>query len=382
MEQNSFTSFRRFLLALGLVCLFALGCAAGDGNDENNDNSDNSGTSDFFVIDKNIDSGRAEAEFSLPEGTTKFSVSAELEGSGSIRFEVVEDEEGRDYLSPGGAMLSFGEEFLPTINSVSVPSRDADGEIDSSLRFHVRVSSSGAAAGDVVHFIVNSRPDGNFSGGTLNVNIFYVGDIGQDSSSKNAVGAAVDEFRRIYGAAGIGLNIASRDIDGPALVPDPFNGGGIYQSASSLTQSPSVNVFVAGDVEGEEGTLLGISGGLPGPPVPSPRSAVVVSIVTGAGRDGAYDDEEIRLLGESMAHEVGHFLGLFHPVDFSGDSVEAEDPLSDTASCDNEVDCNQNSSLISNVMYPTPVFKGSSLIPQNGLTGQQKGVLNRYVAVD
>ena len=141
-------------------------------------------------------------------------------------------------------------------------------------------------------------------------------------------------------------------------------------------------MFVAGDVEDQEGTLLGISGGLPGPPVPSPRSAVVVSIVTGAGRDGAYDDEEIRLLGESMAHEVGHFMGLFHPIDFGGASVEAEDPLSDTPSCNTETDCEANGTLVSNVMYPTPVFEGTSLIPQNGLTAQQKGVLNRYVAVD
>ena len=42
-----------------------------------------------------------------------------------------------------------------------------------------------------------------------------------------------------------------------------------------------------------------------------------------------------QLLGETAAHEMGHWLGLFHTTEFNGTSF---DPLSDTAQCSISLD--------------------------------------------
>jgi hypothetical protein len=117
--------------------------------------------------------------------------------------------------------------------------------------------------------------------------------------------------------------------------------------------------------------------------MPSRKSAVAVSIFAAAGSNGRFSTDDIRLLGETIAHESGHQMGLFHPVDFSGSIVVGSDPLDDTEECSFFTECVNSQSLISNLMFPNPISDTSgSFIPQNRLTEQQRGVLNRYLAVE
>ena len=98
----------------------------------------------------------------------------------------------------------------------------------------------------------------------------------------------------------------------------------------------------------------GISGGIPGPPRPgTPRSGVAVSVEL-AGNDSD-------VLAHVMAHEGGHFLGLFHTVEFFG----AEDPLPDTPT---------GGESQTNLMHP-------SVGGETGLTEQQSQVMNRHLEV-
>ena len=76
-------------------------------------------------------------------------------------------------------------------------------------------------------------------------------------------------------------------------------------------------------------------------------------------------------------------MGLFHPIDFAGPSVQFNDPLDDTATCSFITECLENSDLTRNFMYPSPVSDGpGSFVEQNIVTSNQRSVLNRYFAVD
>ena len=119
--------------------------------------------------------------------------------------------------------------------------------------------------------------------------------------------------------------------------------------------------------------VLGLAGGIPGPLTPTGSTGVAVNLGEGAGRDGRYDAMETRLLGETLAHEVGHFLGLFHPMELpeSGEAIEHWDSFDDTPDCLRFDVCVAN--LGDNLMFPSPVCQGdcTEFVAQTALTDTQ-----------
>ncbi len=284
----------RPFLSSTLALLLLSGCAAGDGNDENDPDTGNNGDENSFdlVTDEN---GSAATTFNVPGGTTKLQVVAQSDGS-NIRVEQLTDSRDVDYLSPQGQQLSLAEDFGPDAVAVTAPSRDVDPGIDSGEDFRVRVSAgfrNSGAEGVDVNLKVLTRRDLDLSSGTLKVNIFYVGAIGSDPDFKAATRASLNIFRSVYGGAGIGLDVTEREIDGPALVPNPYDGSSLFLSAARQAgDTPAVNIFIAGDLEGFEGQVYGISGGIPGPAIPTTRSGDVASMITSAGLDGNFNDKD------------------------------------------------------------------------------------------
>ena len=45
--------------------------------------------------------------------------------------------------------------------------------------------------------------------------------------------------------------------------------------------------------------------------VPAATAAVVVSLTENAGPDLLFSEQEVRLMGETFAHEVLHYTGIF-----------------------------------------------------------------------
>jgi len=80
----------------------------------------------------------------------------------------------------------------------------------------------------------------------------------------------------------------------------------------------SVNMFLV-DSLFPGSSIRGISRGLPGPPGLHGTSVSAVFVSRTGGN-----------LGHVMAHEIGHFIGLFHTTELSGDV----DPIEDTPSCE------------------------------------------------
>jgi hypothetical protein len=105
---------------------------------------------------------------------------------------------------------------------------------------------------------------------------------------------------------------------------------------------------------------------------------VAVSWLEAAGGSGRFDDEETLLLGETMAHELGHYMGLFHPVQFddSGNIVYF-DVLDDTPECNNYEGCLE--ALAENNMFPYLVCEWvEGCDAQDELTDAQRAVTRRY----
>ncbi len=144
---------------------------------------------------------------------------------------------------------------------------------------------------------------------------------------------AMQKFEALYNALGLDFGVltyedlasnasALRTIDS---VDGPNNElGQLFSKSKSLGQG--INFFFVQEiVGGDEGfIILGIAGGIPGPPAiqGTVHSGVALTMM-------GFRDSPI-VLGQTMAHEGGHYLGLFHTSESGGSS---HDPLPDTAQC-------------------------------------------------
>jgi hypothetical protein len=231
--------------------------------------------------------------------------------------------------------------------------------------------------------------DADLSTGTLPVEIVYSADLERDADLRAGVEAATALWRdQIYGPAGLDVTFTERDWDGPARLASPgYGDADLYRDAVADKPLRAVTLLVVRQVD-DVTHVLGVAGGIPGPLVPTDRSVVTVSAVEAAGTDLKFSDAEVRLFAETMAHEVGHFLGLFHPVELAtdgGDRAARWDALADTPECaDLSGDCVD--ALGTNLMYPTPVCapggSGCTLLRQETITADQRAVQQRYVTVE
>jgi hypothetical protein len=223
-----------------------------------------------------------------------------------------------------------------------------------------------------VDLYADTKLDDNLDKGRVSVQVVWADQVEEERGVVNAVEEAIDRWRDIWGERGLTLEI---DHVYSELDPDLdfwLEGDEEIEDLAREGKKGGLQLVIGDTVAGQEG-LFGVSAGIPGTTTPSPHTFVVLSWLTHAGRDGEFDDGEIRLMGETMAHEMGHYTGLFHPVE---SDFQAWDALGDTDHCEGSSSCERE--LGENLMFPYPLCDGDGCSPQGELTSDQEGVMQRY----
>ena len=138
----------------------------------------------------------------------------------------------------------------------------------------------------------------------------------------------------------------------------------------------AANVFVVDSIDPGKGDPFGKSGGTPGPPG-----------MHGTGSSGVVV-EVGQLTGRTLAHELGHWLGLFHTseaMSATGDAACVFEPLQDTPEChvdrdtdgDGHLSCEECAGAgAENLMFPT-ACEATELSPQQIAILRTAPVLHR-----
>jgi len=210
-------------------------------------------------------------------------------------------------------------------------------------------------------------------GRTLDLDLFYAGARGllpTGARGPARIADALATVERIYRGFGIRIGQVRQHL----IVGQKRRDFAVIDAApdGSLPEMPellrlgagaarsSVSIFLVRNID----MAFGIAGGIPGPQGMNgtPTSGVIIAVDV---HDPAVDD-----LGLTIAHEVGHFLGLFHTTEADGSIVE---PLPDTPRCPPARDADGDGYVIPaecadaggyNLMFWAGV--GDGLSPQQG----------------
>lgn len=196
-----------------------------------------------------------------------------------------------------------------------------------------QVSPAFGPARVIVHAKVGD--EGLPATGVLDLNLHFTGAQGLTAESARtdpSFQGMLDSMRTIYGQVGLSLGeITYRDIDSGYRTIESLDGptSDLQAMFSESDGNPNaLNLFFVDELSagafGGFGVILGIAGGIPGPPLTqgSPRSGVAIAIKPIQGAPAGIDT--------TMAHEVGHFLGLFHTSEQAFFGPQIHDPLPDT----------------------------------------------------
>jgi len=365
-------------LALGLVALSLLSGCPGLFEEQVDGLRQLSGarTSDWegfasFKVDVQEDDEALLVTAAAEEGYQVYLHSLAAPG-GTVVLDALEIWDDQQYSVTGGA-------YPYPSTSVNWPIGDGDlalspgkwevvlGVVDSDL-YYVRNAE--------VEVDVLLKADDSLAGGVVHASLILAGAAAQDTELVRATEVAIERWQLLYALQGISVEVTWYEYDNGDLPGPGLGAAGDFIAIAEGTPLRSVNVVVVPEMRNGEG-IYGMAGGIPGPLVATERSAVVVSALTNSGPDLVFDEEEERLYGETIAHEVGHYLGLFHPVEVTYDTW---DSLSDTPLCDDRLEC--ETVLGENLMFPYPVCSQWSCRPQDELTAQQGSVGNHYVGVE
>ncbi len=260
------------------------------------------------------------------------------------------------------------------------PIRDEDGDIYPG-KWSVVLSATQPSAdgynryqsGSKINVIVQTKNDEDFDNGVVNIRLVYADGVDDNAAVTTAMAAGIERWREIWAPLGLRPNVT---IESSSFDPDlPYPGDGSEEIYELVLDSDEQEItMIVGETILGGTDYLGVSGGIPGTLTANTRSAVVLSWLASAGPDGGFDDIDITILGETMAHEIGHYMGLFHPVEQAG--WNTWDACADTPDCTSESRCTDQ--LGDNLMFPSPVCDMSGCVEQDQLSNVQAEILHRY----
>ncbi|MSQ02232.1 MAG: hypothetical protein EXR71_10135 [Myxococcales bacterium] len=174
---------------------------------------------------------------------------------------------------------------------------------------------------------------------TVDIAIVFVGVDGLSAGMNATSGAGDAGVQAALAAlgelwAGLGLTLGDVRYDDFAGDVATYSSVDGYEEFGELLRSaadePELTFFFVQDIDlGDGASILGMSGGAPGIAAHggTSKSGVVINVANIV----ASPDQVARI----MAHEGGHFLGLFHPTE---SDMSGQDPLDDTPVCATDTD--------------------------------------------
>ncbi|RAL24877.1 hypothetical protein DL240_01320 [Lujinxingia litoralis] len=289
--------------------------------------------------------GRADLRFNVSEGLHSFTVVPFVESGYRLGpNSVTANEDGTSFnLRQGNSFQAAGAQLFGFINPTIIPAVPQDVSKVRSGEHTYRLATN---AGEICHYVLERPTRGN----TIDLNIYLVGLGGKGLTAHNAhnhndLQEVLGHVEDTYSQAGITLGQVryfAVDAESEAAYQVVRSETDVARLAM-LTEPPgtdadsvlSANLILVKSFSftGAEG-VLGISMGIPGAP------ALHGSGISGVALTGAYIGTESswgsnpldgnEFTASIIAHELGHFLGLFHTTETTGSSF---DPLADTERC-------------------------------------------------
>jgi len=287
----------------------------------------------------------------VPPQTIGFAILADGAGDDLMVIGDMTDPNGRtvyDFQDPFGSEFRF----FPSADQITqfVPSSPRATPVPGPYTFSLIKEGS---TSDIRVSALVKTSEGEPQNGSLDVNFVFarVGGITADSAADDSdFQAAVSEMRSLLGGRGIELDqvsycdMTASDADRFSVI-DSVDGASselsrMFSSSADLgaigcKPDGAVNFFLVDEIVGGRAgfIILGISGGIPGPATINGTSHSGVAVTMAGFRRNPVQ------LAQTMAHEGGHYLGLFHTTEAEG---TAFDPLPDTPECDNSKDRNSD----------------------------------------
>lgn len=329
-----------------------------------------------LTLDGVSEDGEVQLEFEVSTGTALL---IGLDGDGLIAVDSL--------VGPDGAVLSWeswvGEEQLtsavfvgPGQGVLNWPVRTQDEPLVPG-RWTVTVSVLDASLEPVdgvpIRATIRQKTDRDLRVGRLHARLL----IPEGLSDQLAEGtrAATERWVELWGEYGLELDLEIGVAELGLQVPDLLEGDPQLRAVAVSNEDVELVAWVGEELAALPNGL-GHAGSIPNARFDGPRAVLGLAALQAAGPDGRFSSEEIALFGEAMAHEAGHFLGLFHPVELDWTRTDA---LPDTAECGDRAEC--EATLGGNLMFPYPICAGGDCIEAADLSRGQREVLHGYEGV-
>ena len=325
-------ALKNILLYCSCFSLFMISCAKKDDTSSSSSSSattdnittssDNT-TSSFSVseITQTTGNGYKIGSFVVPSNGLSFTLSIFSDNNSLVYFASLTDPDASNLLdntstpniyaqTSGFGALSYGG------GSMLVPY---------SSSFSAKAGTWSFIASNNDRVYLGLRTGSTPSSTTISIQPYITG----TTWSASDISAALTVMSNIYSTNGITLTIKD------TITISESQYSTISSSFSNSTTSAlisqgstdTVNLFFVEDQLSGESAAYGVSGGLPGPTGIASSWNGVLNFLTAHATGTTLNTQ---LLGETAAHEMGHWLGLYHTSESTGTSF---DPLSDTAEC-------------------------------------------------
>ncbi len=319
--------------------------------------------------------GTITVQFELTEPQTSMQLVAQ-DAARSLRVLSVVDPKGRelfDASDPFDANSTGADQLQPRVNVLNLPVisranlRDlAAGVYSATYASALPTPAPNPPVEDIFSLTVVSKQDQDVTVGTVPLLVYVPSAIADSDDSSEAVDNALSAAAEIFQGAGLRLEYkVIRDSTLPSTLPNPSAGSALYKSYSEKRPG-RVLMFIGVSVDRLQSPLnrIGQAGSSPGALTATERSAIAISLSAASGSDGVIDSEqdrrdprhtsELRLLAETISHELMHYLGLQDTLTFNGSSVVASDST-DSPKCPTLEACRLDEDAPHNVMFPYPL---------------------------